>query len=163
LTIACDTLESAVLVNTVSDPPSAPWEQPAGRVEEALVKTARTLTSHFDIDGVCRSVLDGVEDVFNADSSWVLLYDAGSKKLRTVSSRGRGSEVFRDLSITPDVGIVGLAFTTRKVVFVADVQRDGRWFDAARVHLTPLQSVFAVPLMSGDEALGVVGMEPLTR
>jgi formate hydrogenlyase transcriptional activator len=136
-----------------------PWGQRAGRVEEALVKAARTLTSHLDIDGVCRAVLDAVEDVFSAGSSWILLHDAGAKQLRTVSSRGRGSDAFRDLAITPDDGILGLAFTTRRVVFVPDVKSDDRWFDAPRVHSTPLHSVFAVPLMYGDEPLGVVGLD----
>jgi formate hydrogenlyase transcriptional activator len=108
---------------------------------------------------VCSGVLDAVVDVFGAASSWTLLYDAGSKQLRTVASRGRGSEAFRDLAIPADVGILGLAFTTRKVVFVPDVKDDDRWFDASRVHDAPLQSVFMVPLMSGNDALGVLGLD----
>ena len=75
-----------------------------------------------------------LEGVFGAASSWILLYDAGAKQLRTVCSRGRGSEAFRDLGIAPDVGILGLAFTNRKVVFVPNVKDDDRWFDAQRVH-----------------------------
>jgi formate hydrogenlyase transcriptional activator len=97
--------------------------------------------------------------VFGATSSWILLHDTGIRQLRTVCSRGRGSEVFRDLTIPPDVGILGLAFTTRKVVFVPNVKDDDRWFDASRVHEAPLQSVFMVPLMSGSEALGVLGLD----
>ena len=70
-----------------------------------------------------------------------------------------GSDAFRDLTIPPDVGILGLAFTRRTVIFVPDVKADDRWFDASRVHEAPLQSVFTVPLMSGSEVLGVVGLD----
>ena len=130
-----------------------------GNVEAALVKAARALTSHLDVDGVCSAVLDAVASVFGATSSWILLFDTGIKQLRTVCARGRGSDVFRDLTISPDVGILGLAFTRRTVIFVPDVKADDRWFDASRVHDAPLQSVFTVPLMSGSEVLGVLGLD----
>src|SRR4249920_3294732 len=68
---------------------SLPREPRARRVEAALVKAARTLTSHLDVERVCDAVLDAVEAVFNAGSSWILIYDANSRKLRTVSSRGQ--------------------------------------------------------------------------
>jgi formate hydrogenlyase transcriptional activator len=149
-----------VSVNTAFNPaPSLSRDRQPGEVEEALVKAARMLTSHLDVDGVCRAVLDAVENVFGAASTWILLYDAGIKQLRTVVSRGRGSDAFCDLAIPSDAGILGLAFTSRKVVFVPNVQEDGRWLDASRVHETPLQSVFMIPLVSGKDAFGVVGLD----
>jgi formate hydrogenlyase transcriptional activator len=57
------------------------------------------------------------------------------------------------------VGILGLAFTRRAVIFVPDVKADDRWFDSSRVHEAPLRSVFTVPLVSGGEVLGVVGLD----
>lgn len=117
------------------------------------------LTAHLDVDGVCGAILDAVADVFGATSTWILLYDSSTRCLRTVCSRGRGSGAFAGLAIAPDVGILGLAFTTRKVVFVPDVRDDDRWFDAPRVHQTGLRSVFTVPLVSGNETLGVVGLD----
>ena len=131
----------------------------AGHIEEALVNAARTLTSHLDIDGVCSATLDAVENVFQAGSSWMLLYDAEAGQLRTVSSRGRGSDVFRDLSIAPDIGVLGLAFTGRQVVFVPDVKEDDRWFDPARVQAAPLRSVFVVPLLYRNDVLGIIGLD----
>ena len=74
-------------------------------------------------------------------------------------SRGRGSDAFHDLRLPPDVGILGLAFTRRTVIFVPDVKADDRWFDSSRVHEAPLRSVFTVPLVSGSEVLGVVGLD----
>ncbi len=155
-----DTLVDAVSVNVASNP-SRPllWSRRSGGVEEALVKAARALTSHLDLDGVCSAVLDAVAEVFGAASSWILLYDAGRRQLRTICSRGSGSEPFRDIGIPPDLGILGLAYTSRRVVFVPNVKDDDRWFDANRVHEAALRSAFAVPLVSGSEAVGVLGLD----
>ena len=154
------TLEGAVLVNVASNSlPATSGGRRPGAVEEALVRAARALTSHLDVSGVCAAILDAVENVFGATSSWILLHDTGTRQLRTVCCRGLGSEAFRDVAVPPDVGILGLAFTSRKVVFVPDVKNDDRWVDPSRVHEAPLQSVFMVPLMSGSEALGVVGLD----
>ena len=128
-------------------------------IEAALIRAARSLTTTLDVEGVCRAVLDAVADVFGATSSWMLLYDAGAKLLRTVASRGHGSEAFDGLAIPPSVGILGLALTSRKVVFVPNVQNDDRWFDAPRVHHAHLRSVFTIPLVSGSEVLGIIGLD----
>ena len=147
-------------VNVTATPsPATLWDRRPGAVEQALVKAARALTSHLDVESVCAAILSAVETVFNAASSWILLHDTGSRQLRTVCSRGRGSDAFRDLSVSPDVGILGLAFTSRKVVFVPNAKDDDRWFDPSRVHQAPLRSVFMVPLLSGREVLGVLGLD----
>jgi formate hydrogenlyase transcriptional activator len=134
-------------------------DEPATKIEDALIRAARSLTAHLDIDGVCQAVLDAVGDVFGARCSWILLHHPGTKQLRTACSRGNGSEAFQDLDVSPESGILGLAFKSRKVVFVPDVKQDDRWFDAPRVHAAALESVFTIPLVYGDRVLGVVGLD----
>jgi len=146
--------ETSGSVKSPEDSGNTSWQ-----VEAALVKAARSLTERLDTAAVCQAVLDAVETVFDARSAWVLLYDPQSKQLRTCAVRGGGSEAFRGLAIAPDVGILGLAFTTQKVVFIPKAQEEARWFDPARVHAADLQSVFAVPLVHGSEILGVVGLD----
>jgi formate hydrogenlyase transcriptional activator len=63
------------------------------------------------------------------------------------------------LTISPDTGILGFAFRSRKVVFVPNVKDDDRWFDPPRVHAATLESVFTVPLIHGNDVLGVVGLD----
>ena len=145
-------------LQAVSTPPLIAEEQ-TSRIEDGLIRAARALTARLDVDGVCHAVLDAVGDVFGARSSWILLYHAGSKQLRTTCCVGRGSEVFESLAISPDRGILGLAFKSRKVVFVPDVKDDDRWFDPKRVQAAALDSVFAIPLVYGDEVLGVIGLD----
>lgn len=128
-------------------------------VEEGLIAAARSLTSRLDVSGASLAVLDAVQDVFGATSSWVLLHEPRERQLRAVAFRGPGADAFRDVVMPVDVGIMGLAFTSKQVVFVPDAREDDRWFDVARVHRTGMRSAFAVPLVVQDRALGVVGLD----
>ncbi len=128
-------------------------------IEAALITAARALTSRLDVAGVAGAVLDALQAVFGATSCWLLLYDARERRLRTVDFRGPSADAFRGVAMPSDVGIMGRAFTSRRVVFVPDAQKEDRWFDVARVHGTGLRSAFAVPLVSHDRGLGVVGLD----
>ena len=63
------------------------------------------------------------------------------------------------MTLLPSVGILGLAFTSRQVVFVPDAQTDHRWFDPSRVHRAGLRSVLTVPLLHHDGVAGIVGLD----
>ena len=139
--------------------PPAKVQAAPGGVEIALLRAARALTLHLDIGVVCGALLEAVSDVFGARASWMLLYDESEKVLRTVACTGPGSDAFRDVALPPDSGIPGLAFTSRQVVFVPDVKAEQRWYDPVRVHASGLQTVFAVPLVYKQQALGVVGLD----
>jgi formate hydrogenlyase transcriptional activator len=128
-------------------------------IEVALVEAARALSSRLDVNGVAAALLQAVDDVFGAASSWVLLLDPLGRRLRTVASRGPQAHAFRDVAMPTDGGIMGLAFSSRKMVFVPDAQADDRWFDMARVYQTDLRSVLVVPLIAQDRAIGVVGLD----
>ena len=154
----------------VSEPPagggSRAWAwrevemQPLSRrLEDALLLAIRQLTSHLDVEGVCTAVLGGVEAVFGATSSWIMLHDPAASVLRTNVFRGRGADVYRDVEVPADHGVAGLAFSRREIHFVPDVQAEDRWFNPERVRLSGLQSVFVVPLIADDRAIGVLGLD----
>jgi formate hydrogenlyase transcriptional activator len=128
-------------------------------IQAALVRAARALTMSLDVGAVCDAVLGAIQEVFGATSCWILLHDEQTDRLLTASARGPGSEVFRDLEVPPNVGILGLAFTSRQVVFVPDVKGEDRWYDVARVQASGLVSVFMVPLVYREKAIGVVGLD----
>jgi formate hydrogenlyase transcriptional activator len=133
---------------------------PASRsIERALIDAARVLTSNLDVLGVAEALLDAVHDVFGATSSWVLLHEPVGQQLKTVAFRGEGADAFRGVAMPADAGIMGLAFKSRRVVFVPRADEDDRWFDVARVHRAGMQSAIAVPLLSGAETLGVAGLD----
>ncbi len=132
---------------------------PLPAAEDDLLKAIMQLTSTLDVDGVCDAVLRGVESVFGAASSWIMLHDPGDNMLRTRMFRGRGADVYGDVALPADRGVAGLAFTRREIQFVPDATTDDRWFDAGRVQGSGLRSVFVLPLMAGEDPIGVLGMD----
>ncbi|MGE3840306.1 MAG: sigma 54-interacting transcriptional regulator [Vicinamibacterales bacterium] len=143
---------------TQSAPTPGPSPSPS-TVEAALVRAARALTSHLNVLEVCDSVVEATVDVFEAESAWILLYDERDRALRTFSVRGARADAFRDVSIPPDIGMLGLVFRKREVVFVPDVSQESRWYDPARVQASGLRSVFMLPLVFGGKSLGVLGLD----
>ncbi|MEZ5292324.1 MAG: sigma 54-interacting transcriptional regulator [Vicinamibacterales bacterium] len=131
----------------------------ARSIETALIDAARSLTSRLDVSSVCTALLDAVQEVFGATSSWVLLHVEDEDVLRPAAFRGPGADAFRDVPMPADAGIMGKAFTSQRVVFVAQADDDDRWFDVARVHRTGMRSAFAVPLIGNGRTLGVVGLD----
>ena len=111
-------------------------ELPDDSLEDHLLAAVRRLTATLDVQGVCEAVLTGVERVFGATSSWIMLHDADANVLRTAVSRGRGADVYAGVELPADCGIAGLVFTRGEIQFVADASRDERWFSPERVRAT---------------------------
>jgi len=132
---------------------------PDDSLEDDLLAAVRRLTATLDVQGVCEAVLTGVERVFGATSSWVMLHDADANVLRTAVFRGRGADVYAGVELPADCGIAGLVFTRGELQFVADASRDERWFSPERVRASGLRSVIIVPLMAGAKRIGVLGID----
>ena len=128
-------------------------------IEEHLLVPLRTLTTSLDLQAVCEAVLTGVERAFGATSSWVMLHDPGTNVLRTIHFRGRGGDVYANAEIPADRGVAGTVFTRRSIEFVPDASLEDRWFSRDRVRESGLRSVFVLPLVVGNEAIGVLGLD----
>jgi formate hydrogenlyase transcriptional activator len=132
---------------------------PGLRLEDHLLTAIRKLTSSLDVPGVCEAVLSGVEAVFGATSSWIVLHDPTADLLRSVVFRGRGAEVYREMEIPLSEGIAGRVFRQREVHFIPDAASETRWYNADRVRASGLRSVLLVPLVTGEAPIGVLGLD----
>jgi formate hydrogenlyase transcriptional activator len=128
-------------------------------VEDEMLSALRRLTATLDITGVCEAVLSGVECVFGATSSWIMLHDSRSGLLRTAVFRGRGADVYAGVEIPADCGVAGRVFTRGEIQFVADATADPRWFDAERVRASGLRSAVVLPLIARQTRIGVLGVD----
>src|SRR5688500_2262973 len=88
-------------------------------LEDHLLAAVRRLTATLDVEGVCDAVLSGVERVFGATSSWIMLHDPDADVLRTALFRGRGADVYGGVEIPAGSGIAGLVFSRGEIQFVA--------------------------------------------
>jgi transcriptional regulator with GAF, ATPase, and Fis domain len=134
-------------------------ERDLSRAENALIDTALSLNASLDVGEICAAVLDAVERSFAARSSWVLVLDPDSGELVTADFRGPGADAYRDVRLPTDRGIVGLAFSRREIVFVADVQEETRWFNPERVQKSGLQSAAIIPILYDAAPVGVLGLD----
>jgi transcriptional regulator with GAF, ATPase, and Fis domain len=132
---------------------------PAGGFEDNLLAAVRKLTATLDVGGVCEAVLCGVENVFGATSSWIMLHDQDANVLRTALFRGRGADAYGGVEIPADCGIAGLVFTRGEIQFVPDAASDPRWFDPERIRASGLRSVFILPLIAAQKTIGVLGLD----
>ena len=128
-------------------------------LEDHVLSAVRKLTAILDVDGVCEAVLNGVEQVYGATSSWIMLHDPVSNVLRTALVRGRGADVYGGVEIPADSGIAGLVFTTREIQFIPDARNEHRWFNPERVRASGLLSVFVLPLIAGGKTIGILGID----
>jgi formate hydrogenlyase transcriptional activator len=128
-------------------------------IEDHFLAALKRLTATLDVAGVCEAVLSGVEDVFGATSSWIMLHDAEADVLRTCLFRGHGAEAYGDAEIPARAGIAGLVFTGGDIQFVADALSYPRWYDPARVHASGLRSALVLPLVSAQTCMGVLGLD----
>ena len=131
----------------------------SGGLEDHLLAAVRKLTAILDVRGVCEAVLSGVENVFGATSSWIMLHDPDANVLRTALFRGCGADVYGGVEIPADCGIAGLVFTRGEIQFVADAAQEQRWFNPDRVQSSGLRSVFILPLIAGERTIGVLGLD----
>ncbi|HEV3484816.1 MAG TPA: GAF domain-containing protein, partial [Vicinamibacterales bacterium] len=132
----------------------------ASPLEDHLLSAVQKLTSRLDVAGVCEAVLTGVEAVFGATSSWIMLYDDERKALRTESFRGVAAEIYRNQAIPLAAGsVLTSVFVNREIVFVADIHREDGWYNLTRVHSSGLRTVFALPLVANEQTIGVLGLD----
>ena len=127
--------------------------------EKALIKAALTLSAKLDVTATCNAMLNAVEEIAGATSSWILLRDPSAELLVSQVFRGQGAEVYSELEIPWTSGIVGLVFSTREPVFVPDVTTEDRWYDPERVRRSGLRSVLCLPLLYEGTPMGVLGLD----
>jgi formate hydrogenlyase transcriptional activator len=127
--------------------------------EEHLLVAVRKLTAVLDVEGVCDAVLSGVETVFSATASWIMLHDPEADVLRTACCRGRAEQAFAGAEIPTSRGVVGRVFMNQEIQFVPDADQEAHWFDPKRVGASGLRAVFVLPLIRAGKPIGVLGLE----
>ena len=128
-------------------------------IEDHFLAALRSVTASLDVSTISEAVLIGLENAFAAASSWIMLHDPRTNTLRTVLSRGQSADVYRTVEVLADCGVTGRAFTRAEIQFVPDASTEGGWFDPGRVQHSGLRSVWVLPLIAGDDKLGVLGVD----
>jgi GAF domain-containing protein len=106
---------------------------------------------------VLRSVVEATVTLFDAEAASIALFDAVSGRLVFEVAAGEQGQGVIGLSIPPDQGIAGYAYTTGQALALADVEHDPRFGRtvAERTGYVP-RSIVAVPLVDDEGTIGVL-------
>ncbi|GAB4252553.1 MAG: hypothetical protein OHK005_19790 [Candidatus Methylacidiphilales bacterium] len=124
-----------------------------------LLDAARSLMRAADIPALINSILTRAKAVVRAEACSILLPDPGTGELIIHSAQGDAAPVLGSTRIPKGAGIAGKAFTERRTINLSDLasNRDHyKGVDQQTGFVT--RSMLTVPLLKGDECLGVLQM-----
>ena len=113
------------------------------------------LTGSLAIDDVLVRIIDTLIRLFGADRGVVLLCDAQ----RVLHPRCARDAQERGRRVRYSSTIVNEAFNSRSSILAFDASRDARFAAAESVLAQGIRSSMAVPLLCGDETLGVIVLD----
>jgi PAS domain S-box-containing protein len=120
-----------------------------GQVTEAAMQS-------LEIHELMDAVLAKLIPLMNAQAAVILLMRGD--RLFAVSGQGLGEVLREDFNVSLGEGVAGLVAITREPLFVEDVQNDPR-ISSPLLRSEGVRSLVAVPLLKGDELLGVLHVD----
>ncbi|NWG22704.1 MAG: GAF domain-containing protein [Chloroflexi bacterium] len=132
------------------------YEELQHRVEQldALHDTMAAITRHLDLDTVLRAILEREVKLMRANCGELGLYDPERNDLRIQLSFNMGRD-YAGTRLAPGEGIMGQVALTRAPLVVANYHQ---WEACSHIYDDlPPATLVAVPLLAGDELIGVIG------
>lgn len=133
-------------------------------VDMALLNgIASTLTSSLELDEILNKTLGLVMNYMRVEAGEIFLLEEDRKSLRMVLHRGQAAEAFwtRNVFKVGD-GYIGLVAETRKPVVSNDLANDVRFLREAVVK-AGFRQIACIPLLSGENMMGVMSVSTLSR
>jgi GAF domain-containing protein len=132
-----------------------------GRAEELAVLNdlARALTARLDVDQVLHETHQGVSRLLDARNFYIGLYDPASHKVSFALNISDSPVEQNITTISADEGLTGYIVRTRQPVLIRGNYAD--WLAERGLALLgePAASWLGVPLLIGDQALGVMAIQ----
>ncbi|HPH95080.1 MAG TPA: GAF domain-containing protein [Anaerolineaceae bacterium] len=120
---------------------------------ESLLSIITELSASLDLDHVLRRTLLALNKSLNCQQS--AIYLARGTPLKCHYRIGIDLNGAEEPQNSPEIDIASLVFRSRRPVMIADLGMDDRWKQSQDAEL-PFRSILAVPLILGEEVLGVL-------
>jgi GAF domain-containing protein/anti-sigma regulatory factor (Ser/Thr protein kinase) len=117
----------------------------------AVTEIAREITSKLDRDELIQTILEQSLRLLKCEDGSIALVDRSTGELVFQYATGRHQRE----RLRPGEGLTGAAVQLRKLVRVGDVTKDPRYSK----HMEETRSELDVPLLVGDELVGVLNVE----
>ncbi|WP_277681062.1 helix-turn-helix domain-containing protein [Saccharomonospora azurea] len=138
---------------------AARWRR-RGRELAALYSTAHELAQLRDVDELLERLVQRAHDLIGTDVTYLSEFHVASGELRVRTTLGTVAPSFPNLRVPPGMGLASMVVTTRSPQWTSryDAMTQAphdSGIDAA-VEAEGLVSLLGVPLLAGDEVLGVL-------
>lgn len=126
----------------------------------ALFSSARELAEQRDTDAVLARLVQRAHEMMGVDVTYLSEFDSDSRELRVRETSGSVSAAFQHLRVPPGRGLASVVVESRMPQWVAEYteyekDRHDQGIDDA-VAAEGLVSLLGVPMLSGDDVLGVL-------
>jgi GAF domain-containing protein len=130
---------------------------------EILQKIDRELSRTLELETVLNTLLRLAHEHIPAEEASILLYNPRTQSLETAAAIGRYAEISRNqiISLQETKAITGWVLEEKKPAKVNNVHQDLPWRDLHFPVATDTISELDVPLLDGDEAVGVFNFESI--
>lgn len=131
-----------------------------GRELAALFSSARELAQLRDVDALLDRLVERAHDLLGTDVTYLSEYRPDSRELQVRTTVGTTSAAFRNLRVPPGMGLASMVAERRSPQWTANYAAMAQaphepGLDAA-VAGEGLVSLLGVPLLAGDEVIGVL-------
>jgi signal transduction histidine kinase len=120
---------------------------------ERLIHISRHLNSTLEMRPLLQQIVDSARDLTDADGASILLME-GEDILRFAAACGPDATLLEITEVPLDNSLAGWVVKNRQMLIVEDVLSDPRHFAIQSVD--PTQSLLAVPMIFGDQVIGVL-------
>jgi len=120
---------------------------------ERLLHISRHLNSTLEMRPLLQQIVESAHDLTDADGASILLME-GDDTLRFAAACGPDANVLEIAEVPLDNSLAGWVVRNRQMLIVEDVLSDPRHF--AIQSIDPTQSLLAVPMIFGDQVIGVL-------
>lgn len=125
---------------------------------ETLFNIGTTVSQSLNLEELLDNVLDKLTETLNVEASGIFLLDEKTKNLILRAHRGLSPKLVRELKqIKPDDEFIGEVAKSGKTLIHKDMSLNHRLAES-RARAEKFQSFVAVPIMSKERILGVIGV-----
>jgi GAF domain-containing protein/HAMP domain-containing protein len=129
------------------------------RALELTTDVSRRLSTILEQDKLVTAVVEQIKQAFDYYHVHIYLLDEASQTLRMAGGTGEVGQALlaANHSLPMGKGLVGRAALNKRTILVSDTYRDLNW--VANALLPDTKAELAVPILLGDELLGVIDVQ----